>query len=371
MALTAQQLADKFKIPVDKINSGDVVNLNKIIDGGGNPEQYIRNAVGNTGLGETYNLPTGATGGDTGGNTGGALTAQQLADRYRIPIDRINSGDVANLNEIIAAGGNVQQYIRNAVGNTGLGNTYKLPKEYTDEETGATGWAGLTDAQRQQLEAEAKRLGITLDDARRTQLAAGASDGSAVQLLTQWSQGGDTGGDQTQDGALTAEQIAAKYNIPIDRINSGDVHNINKLISSGGDIPWYIRNSVGNTGISDWKPTETPDVAEVKDPNAQPQWFTDWVESQKPTEEEGSGGMRGMFDDVFGDQSDQMYRMWMIQRMFPGGGGGGMGGMNPYNIGMGQSQPYGQNSGYGQNYQQQNQGAQSNPYQGHYGQIRY
>ena len=40
-------------------------------------------------------------------------------------------------------------------------------------------------------------------------------------------------------------------------------------------------------------------------------------------DEDEDGSMRGMFGEIFGDQGDQMYRMWMINNMFGGGGGGG------------------------------------------------
>ena len=90
-----------------------------------------------------------------------------------------------------------------------------------------------------------------------------------------------------------------------------------------------------------------------------------------PETPEPREGIRGMFDEIFGDQSDSMYRMWMIRTMFGGGGGGGWGGMNPYQMGLGgQGQPYGQNTGFGNNYNQQNPNAQQNPYSGSYGNTR-
>ena len=92
------------------------------------------------------------------------LTAAQIASRYGIPVSSINPGDVANINELIRKGGNVEYYIQNSL-NDGKGATGR------QQNPGGT-WDSLSNAQRTAIEGAARNAGITLTDAQKAQIGA-------------------------------------------------------------------------------------------------------------------------------------------------------------------------------------------------------
>ena len=55
--MDAAQLARKLGLQPDQLNSGDIFNLNEILKGGGDPTEYVKNAVGFKGIPDYAGMP--------------------------------------------------------------------------------------------------------------------------------------------------------------------------------------------------------------------------------------------------------------------------------------------------------------------------
>ena len=419
--LTAAQIAERYNVPVASVNSGDVDNINELLRTGGNVQYYIDNSLNWAGRGAppgqpapTPQAPTPpqAPAPETPAPTPPPWTdldAAGWAARLGVRADQMNSGDVANLNAIARRDGGeadtISDYVRSSLGGTGIANWQPgqtpAPQAPTPPQAPAPETPAPTPPPWTDLDAAgwAARLGIDVarlnpgDVANLNEIARREGGDSAAIGTYVTDSVGEAPAPQTPAPQTPAPQTpaptgqvppwtdldaagwATRLGVTAEQLNPGDIANLNNIARTSGldsdAFRAYMTGSVGGTGISDW----TMPAAGTPPPGTPDPTTPDPTDPDPEEEDElDPNSMRGMFSDIFGDQGDQMYRMWMINNMFGGGGGGGgggFGGFNPYAMGMGQAQPYGQNTGYGQGFNQQNPNAQQTPYQGHFGNIRY